>query len=68
MQVLGRNCRVGLGREDADPRREYTLAELEDEFDAALIEYFPSLTKCICTFLLQSLEKNGARAGLQSCS
>lgn len=68
MQVLGSNFRVGLGREAADPRREYTLAELKDEFGAALIEYFPILTKCICTFLLQSLEKNGVRAGLQSCS
>ena len=30
--------RLAISREDVDPRREYTLAELEDEFGAAFIE------------------------------
>ena len=32
--------RLAISREDVDPRREYTLAELEDESGAALIERY----------------------------
>lgn len=45
MQVFGSDFKVGLSREDANPRREYTLAELEDEFGAAIIEHYPTLSQ-----------------------
>ena len=45
MQVFGSDFKVGLSRVDADPRREYTLAELEDEFGAAIIEHYPILNQ-----------------------
>ena len=45
MQVFGSDFKVGLSREDADPRREYTLAELEDEFGATIIENCPTLSQ-----------------------
>ena len=45
MQVLGSDFKVGLSREDADPRREYTLAELEDEFGATIVKHYPTLSQ-----------------------
>lgn len=45
MQAFGSDLKVGLSREDADPRREYTLAELEDEFGAAIVEHYPTLSQ-----------------------
>ena len=42
IQNHGSDFEVGLSREDADPRREYTLAELEDEFGAAIIKQYSS--------------------------
>lgn len=45
MQVFGSEFKVGLSREDADPRKEYTLAELEDEFSAAIIKHYPILNQ-----------------------
>lgn len=45
MQVFGSDFKVGLSREDANPRREYTLAELEDEFGAAIVEHYPTLSQ-----------------------
>lgn len=45
MQVFGSDFKVGLSREDANPRREYTLTELEDEFGAAIVEHYPTLSQ-----------------------
>ncbi|KAL9064107.1 MAG: hypothetical protein Q9161_009078 [Pseudevernia consocians] len=45
MQVFGSEFKVGLSREGADPHKEYTLAELEDEFGAAIIEQYPILNQ-----------------------
>ena len=45
MQVFGSDFKVGLTREDADSSREYTLAELEDEFGATIIERYPTLSQ-----------------------
>ena len=45
MQVFGDDFRVGLSREGADRNRIYTLPELEDEFGAAIIQFFPVLSQ-----------------------
>ena len=45
MQVFGSEFKVGLSREGADSHKKYTLAELEDEFGAAIIEHYPILNQ-----------------------
>lgn len=45
MQVFGGDFRVGLAKEDADPTKEYTLPELEDEFGASIIQKYPVLSQ-----------------------
>lgn len=45
MQVFSSDFKVNLSREDVDPRREYTLAKLEDEFSAAIIEHYSILNQ-----------------------
>ncbi|KAG8529590.1 uncharacterized protein KY384_006227 [Bacidia gigantensis] len=45
MQTLGSDFQVGLARADADPSKEYTLSELEDEFGATVIERYPILSQ-----------------------